>query len=221
MESSKSLPQSEHTIRESLDSWNDCGYKIEYFGEDLKAIILGEIHEVREIIRKQLKLIAQIKPDFVLHEFGAAWVYDPKNKQFKPQIGRQFNIVDRLRGPDSFPGGLISLSHNYGFKIVGCDLSDGELTNAEKRFALQNPQKYKLIKRDPVGLTPQSDELIPYRDLKMAELITAYQNKSTKPVITVLGNAHARNIHNGKLIQGKGFGYAYVDQTSESESTDI
>ena len=53
----------------------------------------------------------------------------------------------------------------------------------------------------------------------MAEVIVQYQDMGIKPVLTIIGNHHAKNLHDQGLIQGKGFRYAYIDQTTGRQNT--
>jgi len=219
----ESPPRSELITQETIAIWNDKGYKVEFYGKELKVIVLGESHGYKDIMHKQLELINEVKPDFVLHEFGAAWIYDPHTDEFKPQPNRKFNRWDINPQSIIIPVGLVSASKKLGFKIIGCDLTEAEISFAARQIARENPSQYEydeeydlLSKPDaPYWIfTNQSKKVMPRRDEKMAEMILTYQAKTEKPLLTILGGVHAENIHNGKLIQEKGFGYAFVDQTT-------
>ena len=208
---------------EVIDKWNDKKYKVEKVGQRFSVVMLGETHNNAETQQKQIELIRIIRPEFVLHEFAFTWMYDPKTKIFKPQSGKLHD-----QGPDmsdkEFKRDLARLTIEadaLNFKIIGCDLSQEELIKFEQRLAQDYPKKYKyspergrVIKiRDPLyDFTAHSKELQPFREKRMMDTILECHQKSSKPIICIMGDGHARAIHRNKFLQRKSIDYIYVYQ---------
>ena len=218
------LSISKRFSKKYLDSWNNKDYKIKYFGNDLDVIILGETHYSEDILNKQLELIHLVKPDFVLHEFLTALVYNPQTARFEQQPDRILNWFDQEIDFVEISKDLIKASKELHFEIVGCDLSLAEQLIIARQLAEDNPHEYEfdeefecLVKpSDPDWIfTPLSDVIIPYREQQMLETINSYKRKSEKSVLIILGDLHAKNLHNQKLIQKNRIGYAYVNQTEK------
>lgn len=208
-----------------VENWNTLNYLLECIGDNPSVIVLGEEHTSHSMHQKQLQLIDQLKPEYVLHEIAAGQIYDPGTKKYIRQKGRKFDDTDDAIGEPVLPAGFTELADTNGFRIVGCDITMAEITDAERQIAEMNPEEYKygefgegvgcLIKRgDSNWMLMYTDDLLaPFRDERMAKTIIEYIAKTQKPLVVILGNDHAANIMERGLIKGKGCGYFYVDQT--------
>jgi len=152
---------------DQLAQWNDKNYHVEKYGNEFSVIIVGETHYNPEFEAKQIELTRLVRPEFVLHEFLGALIYNPITQKFEKQKGRIFGEND---GPEELylPRGLIQAANEMGFKIIGCDLTQRELTKCEKQLAKDFPAKYRFNEEfeaaEKIGdpnyiFTLQSDEL--------------------------------------------------------------
>ena len=224
--SKRITPQKIHSEKDvSIDflkSWNNQGYEVKVHKKAFSILLLGELHEREELEQKQAELISLIKPEFVLHEFLKIWTYNSRDNSFDLREGvksvSHYEIAEMYLGEISPI--ILDEIRKCGAKIIGCDLWDKGIKKAEREIAKLNPDvfyyDYRLRRFDDDDYICliSSDEIIPYRDKEMAKVMITYQKKSHKPIISILGNTHSKNIHEGKLLQRKGFGYAYINQTS-------
>lgn len=135
-EDSPEIQSARELIRlEQLAEWNDKKYHIEKHGDNFSLIVVGETYGNPEFQAKQVELIRLARPEYVLHEFLAAWIYDPKTQKFEKQKGRKFNMFDDDPENISLPSGLVLAANEMGFKTIGCDLTLGELSRFEKQLA--------------------------------------------------------------------------------------
>lgn len=215
--------------RHVLDAWNDQGYQILESGEGYSLVMLGESHFESKHQEKEVELIYAVKPQFILHEFADGYKYNPKTRLFEKQRGRKFSDLDDPPTiSDSahygFPIQIIQASEDLQIPIIGCDLTETELTGVMRNVALSNPQDYEFIEVVKYGIsmlekrsdpdyiiTPQSEELIPYRDQQMVKTITGYSQLAQGPLVIILGSRHSDDIHNDRYLQQYGFGYAYIN----------
>ncbi|OGZ63214.1 MAG: hypothetical protein A2639_02035 [Candidatus Staskawiczbacteria bacterium RIFCSPHIGHO2_01_FULL_34_27] len=205
----------EFIAAEQLDKWNDKKYHIEKFGDNISVVVLGEKHTNTEFTEKQLELINIIKPEYVLSEFWNGWIYNPKTQKFEQQNDRVFDknydfkrVGMKLINLPPEDIKLILAANKISFKIVGCDLTMGELKEIAKQF----PDKYANKPDYFIGVIGADNEVMPFRDEQMVKTISEYQQKSLKPIISIMGWHHGDSIHNQKIMQEKGFGYAYINE---------
>lgn len=207
---------------ETIEEWNKQGYAIAKYGNEFSVVMLGETHNVEEEQTKQLELIEVVKPQYVLHEFLTGWIYNPTTRTFEKQNNRTFD--DRDQPPiNELPPSFISSANRLGFEIVGCDLTQGELTPIEKDLAQNNPERYvydeksrslRSAERPTARVTAASPAIVPFRDELITRRILEYHGKSSRPLVVIFGASHGRNIHEQKLLQDKGLGYIFADQKS-------
>ena len=206
----------EFVTEEQLNQWNSEGYDIEMYGKDISLVIIGEGHNNDEEQKKQIELIRIVKPEYVLHEFLRGWIYNPETKKLEKQGGRIFNQDDNDPYNINIPLELLAIANEAGFKIIGCDLTGGEfaenqytkLSSREKKFNIDDWEyKIAFIKR----------ESWPLRDKQMIKTILEYRDKSSKPIVSIMGYHHGDNINNQKILQKRGFSYAYIDQKKDKE----
>ena len=215
----------EAAVTEIVKLWkNEYGYRVVNYTTGLgrpKLVMCGEQHATFPIQRAQLELIQLIRPDFILHEFATAWILDPRTKKITPQPNRVINRED-LHGQDyTVSQELMDAAAEIGCQIIGCDASFADMANAARALARANPKKYYVDQRsgqlfklaDPAWIcTSQSPEMQPVRESAMATTITAYGRMPGKAMV-ILGNTHAKRLHQRGDIKNAGFGYVYVDQT--------
>jgi len=214
---------------EQLTGWNDRKYQIETSGEKFSVVILGEDHYDTDMHEKQIELITIIRPEYVLHEALKGWIYDPATEKFEKQQGRRFFNEG---SPDAQMEESLTLnidpvlaraSKDVGFKIVGCDLTGAETISAEREIAQKYPDRFtydeeiQLLEKndDSDWISTPSQEMAPFRDGKIVQVILAYHGQGRKPLFTIVGAAHGRRIHDQELLKGKVQGYAFVDQTEK------
>ena len=218
----------EYFNKESLIAWNDANYDIEYFGNNLEFIVLGEEHHSLEIKNKQIELINRVKPEYVLLEHITAWTYNPKNLNFTKQENRIIGEYDQNvhdLNKDWDVRGLTNESNKLGFEIIGCDLTNAELLIVAGQINKNiyeddiNYKKFKLLCQYIIleEIIQKSEEFIPYREQKKIEIINNYKNKSKNTVIVILGDYHAKNLHEQKKLQELNIEYAYVSQGKKEE----
>ncbi len=212
---------------EEIEKWNSDGYKVETYGPDVSVVVLGEYHYDKDMKAKQVELIKAIKPEFVLYEGLSGFVYDPTKKSLERQEGRLFMDGydgEHFKSPKEmeFINVITSSADEVGCNVVGCDLTFAEQGQVGKELAKSNPDKYifdeefnVLQRRDNPNYTILGTDIeyIKARDNKMAEMIIEYQKKSQKPIVVIVGNRHASNIHDQKKLQEQGFGYVYISPT--------
>lgn len=217
----KAVEQAGEDVHSIIKKWNDAQYEIKSRGDDPNVIILGESHHEQSMIQKQLELIELIKPKYVLHEYAGGFVYDPKIQELKLQSRRLYDNVDKaLLESSGLENELRELADKLKFQIIGCDLTTAEL---DKKLVEQFPQKYVydddglVVSVEDPDLTPShfSPDAEMLRDAKIVEMISTYEKKSKKPLVVIIGNRHAHNIHDKRLLQKDDkVNYKYVNQDS-------
>ncbi len=217
-------------LKQILEEWHKIfPYKYEIVGENPKAIILGEEHNIDEIVSSQASLITAVKPEIVLYEPLHAWQYNPQTKVLELIPGRK---IERDAdywfegGYSSAPKPLLkdapdqlkqAASDNNSW-IIGCDLTYAEVNEIERHIAQTNPDKYRfegrLIKKSNPKeiINYYSPEINPFRDKLMAEMILKYQKQSSRPLIAILGWKHAARIKKTTVLEQAGLEYAVVRQ---------
>lgn len=214
-----------------VGGWNDQNYKVVVCGRDIRCVVLGESHDNKQYIAKQAELIELVRPELVLHEFGAAHIYDPQARRYCWQPQRKAD-----HGPvKGFPTPLIEQADRLGHKIVGIDLTFIELHIAHCRLAHVQPDKFKwvqvgkslfhgyLVKRSNPSyeFTHLDPVTLRLRDAQMVKEIGLYEKQSKLPIIVIVGDHHAGNFHNRKLLREHGFGYIIVHQTRVVKSESV
>ena len=207
----------EFVTPEQLAEWKEDYYSIESYGDSYSVIIVGEEHCIEEHQKKQIELIRQVKPEYVLDELLEGWIYNPENREFEKQENRLFgkkdeNIERRTESISNKKGlffvnpQLILTADEVGFKIIGCDF-----TTEEKELLKVSLKKVSSKKTRDISFL---------RERQMVETILEYQSKSAKPIVTIVGSNHSNNIHKNKLLQEKGFDYACVHQMKYDKTQD-
>lgn len=165
---------------EYLKKFADCvGYEFIQKGEKPSVVIVGESHgyeRPEKIELSQLeKLIVMLKPEFVLIEQLVALAFEPESNNVGFRNGLVcINDEDRenLKG---FKNGdyekLKKISVKNNIKIIGCDLSEGELCGYDRL--------------DPL--------IYDKREKKMGEVIINHSKISSEPLIAFIGHWHARS----------------------------
>lgn len=214
--------------REFLERLNEIQRHIETYGNNFSAILFGEEHENNTNLREQQGFISNLKPQYVLHEGMAGYIYDGSTQKLIRQQEIVFNFMDSSPWHQT-PEEYKYSAQQYGYKIVGCDLTSGETQTKALELVHNFPDTYYLddlvyyqdltyrqvVRRgsDPLKFNIRTDERInSLRDLHMAKTILHYVQLSSKPIVIILGAAHVRRIHANKLIQNKGIEYAAIDQ---------
>jgi hypothetical protein len=213
---------------EQMRKWNDRDYPIVNYGEEFSVAILGEFHDNIQSTDKQLELIRLVQPEFVLCEGLRGWIYNPKTEDFEKQKNRIFESISDDPYPFSVGTAILTASDEMGFKIIGCDLNQAELNRIEKRypqiFADENEESDESWEHEPSyeidtdAFSSYWYKFHPFREEQMVKSILEYKGKSLKPIISILGVNHAVNIHSGKLLQKKGFGYVFIDQSEKDDT---
>ncbi len=211
----------EHISLEQIMQWSKGRYRIEKYGDKYSVVIIGETHGMPQSKEEQIELIRLIKPEFVLHEFLSGFTYDPKTQKFKAQSGRIITPEDEAmeKVEEKVPQEIILLADEMDFKIIGCDSTDAEIRKAEFQLTIQFPDRYKWD--DEAGMVRDIKnkksilvkEVMAMRDNQMAKTILEYQQKSNRPVMVIMGRTHSQNIHKRQILQGKNFGYLFIDQS--------
>lgn len=214
----------EQNLQEILKKRNDQWYKIETYLEDIKVILLWEYHGREDIHIKQQELITILKPDIILHEFLAGWIYNSQKKKFEQQDFRKRTDFDMDKSMVEISKKILHAAELNGSKIIGCDTTMAELEEAMRDLTKRFPKKYKYDsdmnyvynKRNREDcLTPLSKDVVPYRDKRMIADIIKYEKQTEKPMVVILGQHHTDNIHKAGALKEKWFWYAYVAQIPE------
>lgn len=223
------LSQPHRTVSaEELAEWNKNGgrnYEIELHNPEagIKVILIGEGHDWVLFSEQQWNLVERIRPAVILHEGLNGMVYTPGPWEGAPgfappptgkleeQPGRKISEFDRQIMKDMFSDPrygddrkvLLSMADQMGCQVVGCDLTYAEMhaikpISSPEELAQNNPKK-----------TPEGKKL---RKEFMIKMILEHVQKSSGPVIVILGSFHSDKIHQEKALQDKGFGYAVVTQ---------
>lgn len=168
---------------EYLKEFANCvDYEFIQKGENPSVVIVGESHgyeRSKEIELCQLeKLIVMLKPEFVLIEQLVALAFKPESNDVGFRNGivcidekDQDNLKAFITGDYGDYKDFKNISVKYNIKIIGCDLSEGELCGHGRL--------------DPLI----SDK----RDKKIGKVIINYSKLSSEPHIAFIGHWHARS----------------------------
>lgn len=193
-------------------------FDIEFHGENIALILAGEEHHNPQDIKLQSALIEAVKPEFVLHEFLSGWIYNPNTKEVRLQDNRRaYTDPDEENlGLESVDKPVLDAAKKVGATIVGCDITFFELDMLERKIARENPDKYEyfhglLSRSNPNEIITTAHSLImPYRDKQIKDTTFHYLTLTRKPLIVIVGGAHADNLSQGNMLDGKGFDYVKI-----------
>lgn len=161
---------------EDLKKFAECvGYEFNQVGRKPSVVIVGESHGCQIELCRLEKLIGMLKPEFALIEQLVALAFEPESNHFGFRNGMVCIDDEDRENLKGFITGYYeefkNISVKYNIKIIGCDLSEGELCGYE-RF---NPLIYDK------------------RERKMGEVIINYSKISSEPLIAFIGHWHARS----------------------------
>lgn len=204
-----------------LRSWNIRGYDIQQYGKDPSVVLVAQDFECPDAWHQWLRLIEFVQPLHVLTSLASTHYYDPNEGVPRFQLSRETNQIDLdIFDSFGFPGQLVSLAHRVGFAIVGCNLSDAE-TRAASLAAAAKSRRY--LYQGDYGLTRDDGELVSVTDLaevhaltygRLGDLITEYQALSDYPIVVGMCARDAMKLDAYGTLEGRGFGYVYVNQHS-------
>ncbi len=212
---------------EIISGWNDWNYQVVVCGKRIRCLIVGELHYRPEHISKQLELIELVKPEFVLHEFGPAWIYDPQGGGYRLQSQRSIRDGIDNDSLERFPELLTQQAERLNHKIVGIDLTTAELDIALWRLTKERPDEFEwkqvgehpfdgcIIKRDDPDyeFTTQDPLIMELREARMVKEIGRFEKISKAPIVVIVGDCHAENFYTHGLFRGCRFGYVVIHQT--------
>lgn len=109
-------------------------------GQQIRCVILGEMHGHRDSIAKQTALIEVMRPQYVLHECAENWIYDPNKGGYYLPRGRKAADNDGPLGGVDKP--LVEQANRLGHPVIGIDLGVNELDLVYQRLAKEQPDKF-------------------------------------------------------------------------------
>lgn len=203
-------------VIESIVDRNE--FDIEFHGQNIALILAGEEHHNPLDVKLQSALIEAVKPEFVLHEFLSGWIYDPNTNEVRLQENRRAYTDPEQEnlGLKSVDKPVLEAAKKVGATIVGCDITFFELDMLERKIAKENPDRYEyfyalLSRSNPDEIiTPAHSLIMPYRDEQIKDTIFHYLSLTRKPLIVIVGGAHADNLSQGNMLDGKGFDYVKI-----------
>jgi len=171
----------------SIEKFATCiGFKFNQEGSQPSMVIVGERHETIERCCQEL-LIKKLRPEYVLIETLHALSSDPESDCIKFREGAitDENDLEELRyfekNADNY---YRQMSKKYNIKLIGCDLSLGERNRFIEDLGINtwgmNPLTIDDLRIDDA------------RENKMGNIVFNYSGSSSKPVIAIIGNWHAR-----------------------------
>ena len=178
--------------------------------------MLGEAHYDSGIHQLEEDMIKLVMPEYLLHELLDIRYYDPRTKEvsflrFTPD-GKHYTPINRedVVCKQELHRHFVEWAEKYGLFLVGMDLSDAEhdITGEEIRSRKPHYQ-----------LTNQSPEECVYRERRQGERMVEYANKTSKPLIAIMGADHRRpksGIH--PILQRNGIQYVCIDLTRKSRT---
>lgn len=163
-------------------------------------VLSGECHGDEHDVKPQIAFIETFRPAVVLHEFLGIDVYDPSTKSWSKrreesdrtapydEDGRQV-IVDLFK----------ELADDYGFLLVGCDLTLGERAYlVDARGGEYQSDEAIRSKRHQMGLPVNGLLGVSYLDLvdpeRHQEMAEVYQQHRNNPggLLMITGLHHVR-----------------------------
>lgn len=210
------------TSFKDLMSWNNGRYQITPVGEHMDIIVLGEDpHNHKVLQAEQADLVSRVKPDFVLHEDCGGIVYDPAvglyktipewDAEWTENMGyRRYSQYDLPEHAKKAPKVLEDLSDKLRIPIVGCDLTEAEEDIVIKRLYKADPSLKGVNNGE--GLDTFTEPVVSLRDDHQVAEINYFRQKTVKPLVAIVGNAHAEHFHTRKMLKDAR-GYAYVKQS--------
>lgn len=170
-------------------------YKCKEFEKGNKlVIVIGEEHHNLDGQHFQEKIIKQLKPDYVLIELLHGINYEPIPNKVSFRDNSCINENDRdekndfediffKNNPNDDFCYYKYISIRYGVKLIGCDVSLGELDRLPKDLGIES---YGRGDFDDIRFDHA-------RENRMIEIITTYLEKSSN-LIVIMGNTHAEHI---------------------------
>lgn len=203
-----------------IKSWAyENAYKYWDNSNDTNVVIIGESHREEDLMKEQERLIDKLKPEFLLHEYMGVQTYDPETKSKECIEGRMYG--DAMPPDEDIPDYLIQWSDQYGFFLVGSDLTMEEVKHVGRCLSKKYPEtydydpEYDIVERlDGEEFSHQDDGVIPYRDSNIGNMISQYARKTTAPLVAIVGGYHIKDnssIHT--RLEEAGIGYACIDQS--------
>lgn len=179
-------------------------FNIDFVGESLNTILVGEMHRMYD--GELISLIRSINPGLIVHEALAAYRFDPKQNQLFIQEGRM--VVEEehrdwgelLRGKRSDTIGrmpFLRTSVELGVPIIGADFSF-----YEERDYLERAYPASVLHGLEVALNTDEEKYVQMldaltrdaRDSLMSRIVRDNLGSKSSPTIAILGFMHAYDI---------------------------
>ncbi len=216
------------SLLEKLSAWKPALAKEVSWGENPRLILIGESHWDPKMRALQLKLINELRPKTVLHEYAGA--YEWKNDQWELMSGRF--AEKKSHNEVLVHKELIEACVTIGAELKGCDLSEEELRAKAREFVRRWPRLYRIEtfgndlfdsvdqfsleyigpKKDDPGFPGNiyDPRAIILRDEKAAEVMLEQMRRRENPdevIIAIMGGFHISNIHQRGLLRSRKIAY--------------
>jgi len=153
------------------------------YGAQPRLIIVGETHDHPAHLENERSIVQLLQPEFVLHEALGGRTYDPETQETKFLQGVPHDRYDDMVR-DDIPSTLRNLFDDFGVPIIGMDLTNAELAPIVKLV--------KRTRRSKQDVTSHSNEILPYRESRMAARMIEYSSRTSGPLVAIMGNFHRR-----------------------------
>lgn len=133
-------------------------------------------------------MIEKLIPEYVLIETLHALCYDSERDciKFRRDATTDERDLEQLRDFEENEANYYrQISKKYNIKLIGCDLSLGELNRLPEDLGINT------WGMDP--LTVDDPRIDDAREIKMGEIVIDYSKKYSKPLIAIIGHWHARS----------------------------
>ena len=184
---------------------------IHFTGDTINTLVIGEEHWRFSV--PEAKLIRWIEPSKVLLEGLTGFVYDPKQAKLltQPKSWCDPNEQDIIwqaltSDPAIDPTSLLpfkEVSDELGIPIIGCDITLIEMwQKAIVKYGEPEESIMRLLtpgnEIEFLRLTDTRTRV--FRDRFIGRYIKKHQGIPTKPTVAIVGHAHAKYMHDAKIL---------------------